>query len=96
MESLPVSGRSAPRSRQLLPDVPLQNHIAMHLNWAVDEVRRAEILRLPVAGKATAQRLKHLRWPLLRRDSRERERTRRKLNALLDSKIQPNPTRRFC
>src|ERR1019366_959101 len=34
-----------------------------------------------------AQRLKHLRWPLLRRGSRVRWRARQKLNALLASKL---------
>ena len=62
-------------------------HITMHLNQAVDQVRRAESSRLRAAGKAAAQRLKHLRWPLLRRGSRVRGRARQKLNALLASKL---------
>jgi transposase len=44
-------------------------HITSHLNQAVDRVRRAE-------SKESAQRLKHLRWPPLRRGSRVRGRAR--------------------
>lgn len=61
--------------------------ITTHLNQAVDEVRRAESSRLRAAGKQAAQRLKHLRWPLLRRGSRVRGRARQKLYALLASKL---------
>ena len=42
-------------------------HITMHLNQAVDQVRRAESTRLRSEGKSAAQRLKHMRWSLLRR-----------------------------
>ncbi len=45
-------------------------HITMHLNQAVDEVRRAETGRL--RGQAAAQKLKHMRWKLLRRGRRVR------------------------
>jgi transposase len=62
-------------------------HITTHLNQAVDEVRRAESSRLRAAGKAMAQRLKHMRWPLLRRGSRVRGRARQKLHTLLISKL---------
>ena len=62
-------------------------HITTHLNQAVDEVRRAESSRLGAAGKAMAQRLKHMRWPLLRRGSRVRGQARQKLYALLISKL---------
>jgi len=62
-------------------------HITTHLNQAVDQVRRSESSRLRAAGKQTAQRLKHLRWPLLRRGSRVRGRARQKLVALLVSKM---------
>jgi transposase len=60
-------------------------HITMHLNQAVDQVRRAESGRL--RGRAVAQRLKHMRWQLLRRGSRVRGKARTKLNALLASKL---------
>lgn len=63
-------------------------HITMHLNQAVDQVRRAEGTRLRAAGQAVAERLKHTRWALLRRGSRVRGRARQKLNALLASKLQ--------
>jgi len=63
-------------------------HITMHLNQAVDQVRRAESVRLRAAGQAAAEQLKHTRWPLLRRGSRVRGRARQKLNALLASKLQ--------
>jgi transposase len=63
-------------------------HITMHLNQAVDQVRRRESSRLRVAGKVRAQeQLKHMRWPLLRRGSRLRGRARQKLQALLASKL---------
>src|ERR1017187_2606506 len=60
-------------------------HITSHLNQAVDQVRRAESTRLGAKSKKAAQRLKHMRWPLLRRGSRVRGRARQKLNALLAS-----------
>jgi len=60
-------------------------HITMHLNQAVDQVRRAESGRL--RGRPLAQRLKHMRWQLLRRGSRVRGQARRKLNVLLASKL---------
>ena len=62
-------------------------HITMHLNQAVDQVRRAESSRLQAISKQRAQRLKHMRWSLLRRGSRVRGRAREKLNALLSSKL---------
>jgi transposase len=62
-------------------------HITSHLNQAVDQVRRAESTRLRSKSKEAAQRLKHMRWPLLRRGSRVRGRARQKLNALLTAKL---------
>jgi len=62
-------------------------HITSHLNQAVDQVRRAESTRQRAQSKRAAQRLKHMRWPLLRRGSRVRGRARQKLNALLASKL---------
>lgn len=62
-------------------------HITVHLNQAVDQVRRAESSRLRVANPPKAERLKHLRWTLLRRGTRVRGRARQKLNALLASKL---------
>src|ERR1019366_1953484 len=58
-----------------------------HLNQAVDQVRRAESARLRAQSQQQAQRLKHIRWSLLRRGSRVRGRARQKLNALLLSKL---------
>ncbi len=63
-------------------------HITLHLNQAVDQVRRAESARLRAASQAAAQQLKHTRWTLLRRGSRVRGRARQKLQALLGSKLQ--------
>ena len=60
-------------------------HITLHLNNAVDQVRRAESGRL--RDRPTAQHLKRMRWHLLRRGSRVRGRARRKLDALLASKL---------
>ena len=62
-------------------------HITTHLNQAVDQVRRSESARLRAAGQPSAERLKHLRWPLLRKGSRVRGRVRQKLLALLASKM---------
>jgi transposase len=62
-------------------------HIAMHMNQAVDEVRRAESTRLRSRSTTAARRLKHMRWPLLRKGSRVRGKARQKLNALLASKM---------
>jgi transposase len=63
-------------------------HIILHLNQAVDQVRRAESSRLQAVSQAAAQQLKHTRWTLLRRGSRVRGRARQKLQALLASKLQ--------
>ncbi len=60
-------------------------HIVQHLNQAVDEVRRAESTRL--RGKPLADRLKKMRWKLLRRGSRVRGQARLKLWGLLESKL---------
>jgi hypothetical protein len=68
-------------------DVLDRFHITSHLNQAVDEVRCAESTRLRTHGKAPAQRLKHLRWPLLRRGRRVRGRAWQNLQALLASKL---------
>lgn len=62
-------------------------HITTHLNQAVDQVRRSECSRLRAAGETRAERLKHMRWTLLRKGSRVRGRVRQKLNALLASKL---------
>jgi transposase len=62
-------------------------HITTHLNQAVDQVRRGESTRLQINDKDAAKRLKHMRWPLLRRGSKVRGHARRKLNALLASKL---------
>jgi transposase len=62
-------------------------HITSHLNQAVDQVRRTESTRLRSKNKEAGLRLKHMRWPLLRRVSRVRGRARQKLNALLASKL---------
>ena len=62
-------------------------HITMHMNQAVDEVRRAESTRLSAKSKDQAKRLKNMRWSLLRKGSRVRGHAREKLNALLASKL---------
>ena len=60
-------------------------HITSHLNQAVDQVRRAESGRL--RGRPLAERLKHMRWKLLRRGSRVRGRAKDKLHGLLRAKL---------
>jgi transposase len=62
-------------------------HITMNLNKALDQVRRAECSRLRAEASQTAERLKNMRWKLLRRGSRVRGHARRKLNCLLRSKL---------
>jgi len=62
-------------------------HITSHLNQALDQVRRVESGRLRAAGSAQAQRLKHMRWKLLRRGSRVRGRAKRELGRLLRTKL---------
>ena len=57
-------------------------HITMHLNRAVDQVRRGESARL--RGKPTARRLKKMHWTLLRRHTRVRGKARKKLNAVFE------------
>jgi transposase len=60
-------------------------HITSRLNQAVDEVRRAESGRL--RGRPVAEKLKKMRWKLLRRGSRVRGRAKRRLCGLLNSKL---------
>jgi transposase len=60
-------------------------HIAMHLNQAVDQVRRAETSRL--RGRPMGKKLKRMRWKLLRRGSRVRGKAKQKLWGLLSSKL---------
>jgi transposase len=62
-------------------------HITMHMNQAVDEVRRTESTRLRARSKDQAKRLKNMRWSLLRKGSRVRGHAREKLHALLASKL---------
>jgi transposase len=62
-------------------------HITSHLNQALDQVRRAESGRLRAAGRAGAERLKNMRWKLLRRHSRVRGRARIQLARLLCTKL---------
>ena len=60
-------------------------HIVSHLNQAVDQVRRGECARL--RGRPQGDKLKHMRWKLLRRGTRVRGRARAKLDALVNSKL---------
>ncbi len=62
-------------------------HITSKLNQALDQVRRAESGQLRAAGLAAAERLKNMRWKLLRRGSRVRGRARRELRRLLNTKL---------
>jgi transposase len=62
-------------------------HITMHLNQAVDQVRRAESSRLRTEASAQAAHLKDMRWKLLRRGSRVRGKARNQLKALAASKL---------
>ena len=78
---LKVIAAKAPQALHVLD----RFHITMHLNQAVDQVRRAETGRL--RGRPMAQKLKDLRWKLLRRGSRVRGRAKQRLWGLLDSRL---------
>ena len=60
-------------------------HITFHLNQAVDRVRRAETSRL--RGSRKAEKLKQLRWKLLRKGSRVRGRAKQRLRGLVLGKL---------
>jgi transposase len=62
-------------------------HITSQLNQALDRVRRTESGRLRAASSAAAERLKNMRWKLLRRHSRVRGRARVQLASLLRTKL---------
>ena len=78
---LQVIAAKAPQALHVLD----RFHITMHLNRAVDQVRRSETGRL--RGRPVAEKLKHMRWQLLRRGSRVRGRAKQKLCALLHTKL---------
>jgi transposase len=77
-----ITAKAGPAMR-----VSERSHFTTYLNQAVDEIRRAECSRLRAAGKVTAQRLKQMRWPLLRRGSGVRGLARQKLKAQLAGKL---------
>jgi transposase len=78
---LKVIATKAPQALHVLD----RFHITMHLNQAVDQVRRAETGRL--RGRPMAQKLKHMRWKLLRRGSRVRGQAKQRLWGLLRTKL---------
>ena len=82
----PYLGVIAARAGQAL-HVLDRFHITSQLNQALDQVRRAECGQLRAASSAAAERLKNMRWKLLRRRSRVRGRARRELSRLLNTKL---------
>jgi transposase len=78
---LKVIAAKAPQALHVLD----RFHITMHLNQAVDQVRRAETGRL--RGRPLAKKLKHMRWKLLRRGSRVRGLAKQRLWGLLRTKL---------
>jgi transposase len=78
---LKVIATKAPQALHVLD----RFHITMHLNQAVDQVRRAETGRL--RGQPMAEKLKHMRWKLLRRGSRVRGQAKQRLWGLLHTKL---------
>ncbi len=78
---LKVIATKAPQALHVLD----RFHITMHLNQAVDQVRRAESGRM--RGRAVAGKLKHMRWQLLRRGSRVRGQAKQRLWGLLRTKL---------
>jgi len=61
-------------------------HLTALLNKAVDQVRRGEGYRL--RGQARGQRLKKTRWLLLKSRARVRGKARKRLDAVIHSKLQ--------
>jgi transposase len=78
---LTVIAQKAPQALHVLD----RFHITLHLNQAVDQVRRAETGRL--RGRPMAEKLKHMRWKLLRRGSRVRGLAKQRLWGLLRTKL---------
>ncbi len=78
---LKVVAAKAPQALHVLD----RFHITMRLNQAVDQVRRAETGRL--RGRSLAEKLKHLRWKLLRRGSRVRGLAKQRLCGLLRANL---------
>lgn len=78
---LKVIAQKAPQALHVLD----RFHITSHLNQALDQVRRAETGRL--RGHLAADKLKHMRWKLLRRGSRVRGRAKQRLSSLVASKL---------
>lgn len=78
---LKVMALKAPQALHVLD----RFHITMHLNQAVDQVRRGETGRL--RGRPMAEKLKHLRWKLLRRGSRVRGLAKQRLSGLLQANL---------
>ena len=78
---LKVIATKAPQALHVLD----RFHITMHLNQAVDQVRRAESGRW--RGQPVAEKLKRMRWKLLRRGSRVRGRAKQRLYGLLNTKL---------
>jgi transposase len=60
-------------------------HVTMHLNAAVDQVRRAESGRLRDLSRG--RKLKRMRWQLLRRGSRVRGKAKQRLCGLLRANL---------
>ena len=78
---LQVIAANAPQALHVLD----RFHITMHLNQAVDQVRRAESGRL--RGRPVADKLKRMRWKLLRRGTRVRGQAKQRIYGLLRSKL---------
>jgi len=78
---LNVIAKEAPQALHVLD----RFHIAMNLNKAVDEVRRGECRLLKDQPKE--QKIKKMRWHLLKRGSRLRGKARKKINVLITSKL---------
>lgn len=62
-------------------------HVTQHLNAAVDEVRRKDVAAMTARPRAK-QKLKKMRWILLRRGTRVLGKAREKLNRLLSGRLQ--------
>ncbi len=62
-------------------------HVTQHLNEAVDEVRRKDVAAMTARPRAK-QKLKKMRWILLRRKTRVLGKAREKLNRLLSGRLQ--------
>src|SRR5215471_9335047 len=85
MASSPFEGHRSPGGSGSARAGPFPYHQSSEPGGGSGAARREHTFTGAKQGRGA--RLKHMRWPLLRRGSRVRGRAREKLNALLASKL---------